>query len=212
MTSAVAYSASVKRALVSPGVDLYWLPLGAGGSFVRFNGRVFEALEARIARRRPLDLYHSALEVHVTDGRFVIEITPVPDGDGRSRGVVAEGAVGTRQAARWRIFRYELRCWRSGAIPDVAEAVDSPTRVAGDEDDALRILDLLPSVPMEVWGRDELRAGEMWNSNSVIAWLLVRCGVRIEAVQPPARGRAPGWHAGVTVASRLTDKAGVRSR
>jgi hypothetical protein len=187
-----------------PGVDLYWLPLGAGGSFVRFNGRVFETLQASIARRRPLDLYHSALEVNVAKGQFVIEVTPVPDADGPSRGVVAEGAVGSRQAARWRIFRYELRCWRGGAIPDVAEAVDSPRRVASDESDALRILDLLPSVPMKVWGRDELQAGEMWNSNSVIAWLLVRCGLHIEAIQPPPRGRAPGWNAGVTVANRLT--------
>jgi hypothetical protein len=53
----------------SPGVDLYWLPLGAGGSFVKFNGRAFEALQAVIARRRPLDLYHSALEVNVAEGR-----------------------------------------------------------------------------------------------------------------------------------------------
>jgi hypothetical protein len=27
-------------------VDLYWIPLGAGGHSVRFNGRVFEAIEA----------------------------------------------------------------------------------------------------------------------------------------------------------------------
>ncbi|HEX6229829.1 MAG TPA: hypothetical protein VFZ41_10265 [Solirubrobacterales bacterium] len=25
-------------------VDLYWLPLGAGGHFVRLNGRIYEAL------------------------------------------------------------------------------------------------------------------------------------------------------------------------
>jgi hypothetical protein len=183
-------------------VDLYWLPLGAGGSFVRFNGRVFEAMQAAIARRGPLDLYHSALGVNVAEGHFVIEIAPVPDGDGRSRGVVAEGAVGSRRAARLRIFRYELHCWRGGAIPDVAEAVDSPRRVANDEAHARRMLDLLPSVPMKVWGRDELRAGEMWNSNSVIAWLLVRCGLDIEAIQPPADGRAPGWDAGIVVAKR----------
>jgi hypothetical protein len=195
----------VKSAAISSGVDLYWLPLGAGGSFVRFNGRVFEALQAGIARRRPLDLYHSALEVNVAAGRFVIEITPVPDGDGRSRGVVAEGAVGSGQAARWRIFRYELRCWRGGAIPDVAEAVDSPRRVASDEGVAMRILDLLTSVPMKVSGRDELRAGEMWNSNSVIAWLLVNSGLDYEAIEPPPGGRAPGWNAGVVVAKRMIE-------
>jgi hypothetical protein len=31
--------------------DLYWLPLGAGGQSVRLNGRVFEAVAARLARR-----------------------------------------------------------------------------------------------------------------------------------------------------------------
>jgi hypothetical protein len=29
-------------------VDLYWLPLGAGGHFVRLNGRIYEALAARM--------------------------------------------------------------------------------------------------------------------------------------------------------------------
>ncbi|MEA2242375.1 MAG: hypothetical protein QOD24_1931, partial [Solirubrobacteraceae bacterium] len=37
-------------------VDLYWLPLGAGGHFVRLNGRAYEALMARIARRPAYDL------------------------------------------------------------------------------------------------------------------------------------------------------------
>jgi hypothetical protein len=88
-----------------PGVDLYWLPLGAGGHSVRLNGRVFEAVTARLERRRPCDLYHSALEVRVPEGRFVIEMTPVRDSNGAERGVVAEGAVGTRWAGHFRIFR-----------------------------------------------------------------------------------------------------------
>ena len=79
-------------------VDLYWLPLGAGGHSVRLNGRVFEAVAARLGRRPPCDLYHSALEVRVPEGRFVIEMAPVPDGNGDERGVVAEGAVGSRRA------------------------------------------------------------------------------------------------------------------
>ena len=78
------------------GVDLYWLPLGAGGHSVRLNGRVFEAVAARLARRTPCDLYHSALVVRVPDGRFVIEQAPVRDKNGLERGVVAEGAVGSR--------------------------------------------------------------------------------------------------------------------
>src|SRR5450759_1179100 len=43
------------------GIDLYWLPLGAGGNFVRFNGYVYEAIKASLDRRPVCDLYHSAL-------------------------------------------------------------------------------------------------------------------------------------------------------
>jgi hypothetical protein len=32
-------------------VDLYWIPLGAGGHCVRFNGKVYEALVAARERR-----------------------------------------------------------------------------------------------------------------------------------------------------------------
>jgi hypothetical protein len=94
------------------------------------NGRVYEALAARLGRRPPCDLYHSALEVRVPEGRFVIEMAPVRDGKGRERGVVAEGAVGSRWAGRLRIFRYEVRRWCGGMIPDVDEAVSggTPTR------------------------------------------------------------------------------------
>jgi hypothetical protein len=53
-----------------------------------------------------------------------------------------------------------------------------------------------------VWGRDELDTGEMWNSNSVIAWVIARSGIDAEAIQPPQEGRAPGWRAGVIVAHR----------
>jgi hypothetical protein len=188
-------------------VDLYWLPLGAGGQFVRVNGRVYEALTARVQRRRACDLYHSALQVEVAEGTFVIEQTPVTDLSGEQRGVVAEGAVGSRWAGRFRIFRYEIRLWRGGHIPDVAEAVDSPRRVTDDEACARRILALIAQVPTPVWGRDELATGEMWNSNSVIAWVLARSGVCTEPLQPPVGGRAPGWHAGLIVARRQDEEA-----
>ena len=103
-----------------PGVELYWLPLGAGGHSVRLNGRIFEAVAARLERRSACDLYHSALEVRVPDGRFVIEMAPIPDSNGAQRGVVAEGAVGSRWAGRFRIFRYEVRRWRDGTSPTSA--------------------------------------------------------------------------------------------
>jgi hypothetical protein len=37
-------------------VNLYWIPLGAGGHCVRFNGRVFEAIEATRQHRQRCDL------------------------------------------------------------------------------------------------------------------------------------------------------------
>ncbi|MGH2710487.1 MAG: hypothetical protein ACRDH9_04685 [Actinomycetota bacterium] len=184
-------------------IDLYWLPLGAGGWFVRLNGRVYEAIKAHLERRRELDLYHSALEVRVPEGRFVIENAwPIPDSNGRSRGVVVEGPVGSRRMARFRVLRYEVRRWRDGVIADADAAVESPLRLSTDPRRAHHLLELVGSVPELVWGRDELGAGEMWNSNSVISWLLVRSGFPEDAVLPPAGGRAPGWHAGIVTARR----------
>jgi hypothetical protein len=81
------------RPVARAGIDLFWLPLGAGRHSVRLNGRAFEAVAARAGRRPMCDLYHSALEVYARAGRFVIEITPVAAGDQRWRGVVAGGAV-----------------------------------------------------------------------------------------------------------------------
>lgn len=183
------------------GVDLYWLPLGAGGHSVRVNGKVFEAVSAWRDRRERCDLYHAGLQVYVREGRFVIEQAPAW-GEGSRRGVAAEGPVGVRALGRFRFFRYEIRRWHEGAIPDIAEAVDSPRRLGDDLLRARRLLDLVAQVPTPVWGRDELRAGEMWNSNSVVAWLLVRSGFDIDSIHPPTGGRAPGWAAGVTVARR----------
>jgi hypothetical protein len=183
-------------------INLYWLPLGAGGHSVRLNGRVYEAAAARLGHRQVRDLYHSALVVEVPAGRFVIETAPIRAGDDPERVVVAEGAVGSRFAGRFRLFRYELRCWSGGVIPDVVEAVESPRHLSDDPQRARRLLALVPSVPMHVWGRDESRAGEMWNSNSVIAWLIARAGLDADAILPPAGGRAPGWSAGLVVAHR----------
>jgi hypothetical protein len=184
------------------GIDLYWLPLGAGGRSVRLNGRMFEALAATLDRRDRCDLYHSALEVCLPEGRFVIEMTPIAPGDGAERGVVAEGAVGTAAAGRLRLFRYEVRRWRDGIIPDLAEAVGGPRRLSDDRDRAQRLLALVPQVPTPVWGRDELGAGEMWNSNSLISWLIARSGLDVDSIQPPVGGRAPGWQAGIVIARR----------
>ncbi len=169
---------------------------------VRLSGRAFEAIIARLQHRPPHDLYHSALEVVTGNNRFIIEMTPVPAHGDDDRGVVAEGAVGSRWARPLRVFRYEIHRWRNGVIPDVASAVDSPVLVSNDPLVAERLVELTRSIPAPVWGRDELRAGEMWNSNSVTSWLLAGSGVDIGTLRPPGDGRAPGWDAGITIARR----------
>jgi hypothetical protein len=178
----------------APGIDLHWLPLGAGGQFVRLAYR---------ERRPRLDLYHSALEVYVPEGRFVIETAwPIPDADAASRGVALEGPVFARRIARFRAFRYEVRRWRDGEIPDIRWAVASPERVSDDESAARLVLELAGSLPELVWGRDELGTGDMWNSNSVVSWLLARGGLPAAEIRPPEHGRAPGWRAGIVAAQR----------
>ena len=184
-----------------PGVDLYWLPLGAGGRFVAWNGRRYEAMVARREGRAPADLYHTALEVRVPGGRFVVENAwPIPDAAGAGRGVVVEGPVGWPVLGRFRAFRYEIRRWRGGSISDVRFAVASPERLSDDPGQARRLLEEVAAVPPRTWGRTEPVSGDMWNSNSVVAWLLTRVGIAAYELRPPPGGRAPGWRAGIEVA------------
>jgi Arc/MetJ-type ribon-helix-helix transcriptional regulator len=184
------------------GIDFYWIRLGEGGRVVRFCGWVYERVVALHERRRPLSLYHSALQVFVEEGRYAIESAPVVDELGEKRGVVAVGQVGAKWAGRWRIFRYELRRWKEGVIPDLAEAVESPRRLSNSSEVARKLLELMEEVPNLVWGRDEIKAGEMWNSNSQMAWLLEKSGLEAEKIEPPKHGRAIGWKAGVVAARR----------
>lgn len=183
------------------GVELYWIPLGAGGNFVRLNGRVYEAILAAIQRRPRCELYHSALVIFAPDGRYTIEQTPAGP-HGEQCGVVGIGPIGAHWAARLHMFRYELRRWRDGVIPDIDEAVDSPRHLSSDPAIAERLLGLAPQVPFYVWGRDELGVGDMWNSNSQIAWLIARAGLDADSIEPPMGGRAPGWRAGLAAAAR----------
>jgi hypothetical protein len=183
-------------------VDLFWLPLGAGGHFVRWNGRLYEAWSAWRAHRAPMDLYHCGLMVRLDGAVYAVEMGPVWNVPDPGRGVVVEGPVGSRWLGRFRAFRYELRCWPGGRIPDVAEAVASPLRTTSDPVQVRALLDVLREAPALTWGRDELGAGEMWNSNSVVAWALARTGHAMDAIAPPEGGRAPGWRAGLVLAGR----------
>ena len=188
-------------------VDLYWLPLGAGagGQCVRGSGRLYEALIATRRHRPRSDLYHSALIVELDGHAYAIEMAPVWAVRESQRGVISEGPVGSPSWGRSPLFRYEIRCWRDGTIPDAATAVDSPRRLSTEPVMAQRVLDLVPFCPVVTWGRDELLTGEMWNSNSLTSWLLARSGHHTNPIRPPTGGRAPGWAAGLTVAARADD-------
>ena len=189
------------------GLDLYWIPLGAGADVVRLSGRAYEWAAAHAQHRQPCDLYHSALVARSEEGAYVIEMTPIPAGGASvARGVVSEGPVGVRLAGRIRVFRYEIRRWRNGVIPDIALAVESPVHLSDDPAVVREVLDRVQRVPTAVWGRDELRTGDMWNSNSVVAWLLASVDLLESAGPPPGGGRAPGWMSCLRVlaASRAT--------
>ena len=207
----IARAAEVTSACSGQGaVDLYWIPLGAGGHSVRFNGVVYEAISSMLERRPRRDIFHTALEIRTSSGLYTIEMTPVPNRRSWERGVVAEGSVGTRWAGRLRIFRYEVRRWHEGVIPDLQYAVAAPIRVTDDPVVAQRVLDLLPSVPTPTWGRDELRAGEMWSCNSIASWVLTEAGLDTNAIALPSNGRAPGWDAGIAVARRRVPTSSAR--
>jgi hypothetical protein len=195
------YDGSVERNPEATGVTLYWLPIGAGGRFVRRNGRIFEALASRRQHRPAQDLYHAALEVWLEGNRYTIEMGPAWNVKAADRGVVQTGPVGLRWLARSVLFRYEVRCWHNGVLPDATEAI-STTLVSSLASQSRQVLDMVPQVPALTWGRDELHAGEMWNSNSLTAWLLARSGHDMTGIVPPANGRAPGWRAGEVLAAR----------
>lgn len=132
----------------------------------------------------------------------MIESAPAWDRTGPDRGVVAEGPVGLAWLGRSKWFRYEVRRWRDGLIPDAAYAVDGPRRVSAHRHRAGRVLDLASDFPTLTWGRDELHYGDMWNSNSLISWLLTTSGHDLDQIHPPAHGGAPGWTAGIAAARR----------
>ncbi|HWB87965.1 MAG TPA: hypothetical protein VG872_02035 [Acidimicrobiia bacterium] len=188
-------------------VVLYWIPLGAGGALtVRVSGRVYESVQALLEHRRALDLYHTALQIDVGGDHWIVENAwPSPDDDIASRGVVSVGPVWSRRLERFRLFRYEVRCWRDGIISDVEEAVTART-LGGDAEEARHLLALVRTVPVHAWGRKPSRGGEMWNSNSVISYLLAISGFPAAECRPPDGGRAPGWDTGIRVAGGLTER------
>lgn len=159
--------------------------------------------------RPTANLFHTGLTLSLDDIVYAVEMGPVWNVSDADRGVVCEGPVGSRWLGRMRAFRYEVRCWPGGSIPDAVEAVDSPVRVTEDPTTVVALLDVLRDVPALTWGRDELGTGEMWNSNSVVAWALARAGNNMDSIKEPAGGRAPGWRAGLLLAHRQVNDRGA---
>ena len=192
------------REAIRPGVALLWIPLGAGATVpvVHWNGLAFEAVAAWRGKRPRQALFHAALEVGGTAGGFVVEMTPAWGAGHTGEGAVATGPVGLRTLGRSRMFRYEVHCWRDGVIPDRAFAVGGPQTLSEDPSVGDVVISQVPRFPARVWGRDELGTGDMWNSNSLVAWLLAKSGTATDGLAPPGGGRAPGWTAGLVVARR----------
>jgi hypothetical protein len=93
-----------------------WVPVGTSCALMDVSTRRFEAT---LQRRPRYEIYHSGLEVFVPEGRYTIEQTPA-SAHGEQRGVVGIGPIGAEWlGGRVRMFRYELRRWRDGVIPDI---------------------------------------------------------------------------------------------
>ena len=133
---------------------------------------------------------------------MIENVWPIPDKDPTKRGVTVQGPVWSHWLGRFRMFRYEVRRWRGGSIADIAEAVGGPQRLTDDEAKARAVLEAAQTVPAKVSGRDVLHVGEMWNSNSVISWILTIAGIDASKIPPPAGGSAPGWRTGVIAAKQ----------
>lgn len=187
---------------LSASATLLWIPVGAGGHVVVHTSAWWEWYRATRERRPRQRLFHATLEVLADGIEHTIEMTPAWGSGHGFRGVVATGAVGSRWLGRFRLFRFEVRCWPGGVIPDRLFAVEPRYTWALTESEARQLLDTVASVPNHVWGRRVPGSVDMWNSNSLIAWLLETIPVNARAVLPPDGGRAPGWLAGIEVAGR----------
>lgn len=142
-------------------VQLWWLPVGAGGHLVIHTSRWWELWIARREHRAPQPLFHATLEVVADGRRHVIEMTPAWGQPRAARGVVATGPVGTRLLGTSRLFRYEIRAWPDGVLPDRAYAVDSPVDIPLTPEAARALLASLPRVPVLTWGRTAPGTGDM---------------------------------------------------
>ena len=185
------------------------MPVGAGTPRLqRASLRLWEAFEAARARRTRTVLYHSALKLH-TEGRTrTLELMPAFI-DSASPPLLT-GPVGAGLAGPPRPLPHQRVCTHRGGAPPRRWGGERAQGLAHDESVARAIIALAPAVPPYTWGRRVRGTSEMWTSDSVISWLLLRAGVDLAAMHIPAGGRAPGWEAGLEVASRGLHSGGSK--
>lgn len=87
-----------------------------------------------------------------------------------------------------------MRRWLEDAIPDISEAVDSPRRLRSDLSDARRLLEVMPHMPVLVWGR----VTSFWCERDV----------ELELDDPSSGGRLYG----IDVKSGARDQPGATSQ
>ena len=95
-----------------------------------------------------------------------------------------------------RLFRYEVRRWRNGVIPDVACAIASPVPAARTDPRpvAQRVLELLSqlSIPAPVWGRTNCTRARCGTPTPSPPGCSPRAATRPPASSRHPSGRAPG--------------------
>ena len=95
-------------------IELWWLPVGAGGCVVKRTSRFWELPCAARDRRRPQPLFHAALELYLADHRYVIEMTPAWGKPSEARGVIGQGPVGLKILGQLRLFDMRSEPGRRG--------------------------------------------------------------------------------------------------
>jgi hypothetical protein len=162
----------------------------------------WERLRALKAGRSPRELLHVALEVQLDSStKFVIELVPAGFGPARtSTGVVGNGPILSRALGWMRMFQYEIRRWKNGVVEAKDKSTRPPSTYVITRDQALQIIDGASRAPRHPWGQDVLGNGDMWNSNSLVSFVLVSAGMDPAAIEPPASADWPGWDTGVALA------------
>lgn len=170
-------------------VAIAWRPVG--GRVSRRTSGWWESIEAARGHRTACELVHAMLLLRPERDTLLLEMTPTWAATRHGVEVLATGAVGSRALGRIPFFRYEVRL-RTALLDDDGIALSDDPSVAA------ALVDRAPAVPPLVWGA-RTGEGDLWTSNSVVAWLLADAGL-VTGLVPPPGCRAPGWDAGIAAA------------